>query len=474
MNNQAPNETVAVLITRVFESYLSEFLVITRRAKQRFEQKDWRGGRRDAAERLSVYEKVLSQMSIQLEGLLGQSAYDRATWISLKPVYAKLIAGQINEDVAETFFNSITRKQLKTLGIDRDVEFFHLEARPQRKELASQVFKRYEYGQPTKELIRKILEDHRFDARYEDLERDIESVANEVDLFLWPITPNNKPYFIEVLQPCFYRNKVAYIVGRIVVGPRMFPLILPLYNDEAGIHVDSVLMQESDANNVFGFAYSYFHVEAEVPSELIFFLRSILPHKPLSELYNAIGFYKHGKTEFYRDLHRFVHVSKKQFVIAPGKEGAVMTVFTLPNYDYVFKVIKDKPCFVRSSHTTDKSLNKSEVKFKYRFVCNRDRVGRLVDTQEFENVRFKIKRYSDELLGEFQIAAKENVSLQDGYVIIDHLYLQRKVIPLPIYFHEEEDPNAIKDVVIDFGTSSRTLRRQDCSPLICSIPGTMG
>jgi len=451
MNNQAPNETVAVLITRVFESYLSEFLVITRRAKQRFEQKDWRGGRRDAAERLSVYEKVLSQMSIQLEGLLGQSAYDRATWISLKPVYAKLIAGQINEDVAETFFNSITRKQLKTVGIDRDVEFFHLEARPQRKELASQVFKRYKYGQPTKELIRRILEDHRFDARYEDLERDIESVANEVDLFLWPITPNNKPYFIEVLQPCFFRNKVAYIVGRIVVGPRMFPLILPLYNDEAGIHVDSVLMQESDANNVFGFAYSYFHVEAEVPSELIFFLRSILPHKPLSELYNAIGFYKHGKTEFYRDLHRFVHVSKKQFVIAPGKEGAVMTVFTLPNYDYVFKVIKDKPCFVRSSHTTDKSLNKSEVKFKYRFVCNRDRVGRLVDTQEFENVRFKIKRYSDELLGEFQIAAKENVSLQDGYVIIDHLYLQRKVIPLPIYFHEEEDPNAIKDVVIDFG-----------------------
>ena len=42
-------EEVANLILRVFDSYLSEFLIITRRAKRTFEQRDWRGGRRDAA-----------------------------------------------------------------------------------------------------------------------------------------------------------------------------------------------------------------------------------------------------------------------------------------------------------------------------------------------------------------------------------------------------------------------------------------
>lgn len=451
MNDTAVKERVAHLIVRVFDSYLSEFLVLTRRAKRRFEQRDWRGGRRDAVERLNLYEKVLSQISIQIEGLLGKSAYDRSIWISIKQIYSELISERFNEDIAETFFNSVTRKLLKTVGIDRDVEFFYLETKPQARNRASAIFKTYEQEEKTKDLMRKVMEDHKFGEEYENFDHDLELVASEVDLFLWPIIRNRKRYSMEILQPCFYRNKVAYIVGRIVIDSRVIPIIIPLYNDESGIYVDSVLLKEADANNIFGFAYSYFQVEVEIPNDLVVFLSSILPHKPLSDLYNSIGFYKHGKTVFYRDLHRFVHVSKEQFVIAPGEEGAVMIVFTLPNYNYVFKVIKDKPCFVRSGKITDKNIDKSQVKHRYEFVRNRDRVGRLVDTQEFENTRFKIKRYSEELLREFEVAAKDTVAVKDGYVIIDHLYLQRKVTPLPMYLLDEEDPSFIRQVVIDFG-----------------------
>jgi isocitrate dehydrogenase kinase/phosphatase len=451
MNESDLRVKVATLITRVFDSYLSEFLVITRRAKARFEQRDWRGAKRDSAERLSVYEKVLSQMSIQIEGMLGKSAHDRSVWISIKPVYAALISGRCNEDIAETFFNSVTRKLLRTVGIDREVEFFYLKTKPRRRNDGSPIIKKYGPGRTAKGLLRAIIEDHRFDANYEDLERDLDLVANEVDLYLWPITRENAEYSMEILTPCFYRNKVAYIVGRIALDSRTVPIIIPLYNDDSGIHIDSALMDEADANNIFGFAYSYFQVEADTPSELVDFLTSILPHKPLTDLYNAIGFYKHGKTEFYRDLHRFIHVSKEQFVIAPGKEGAVMIVFTLPHYKYVFKIIKDKPCFIRSSHITDKVLDRSEVQSRYRSVCNRDRAGRLVDTQEFENVRFKAKRYSQELLREFAIAAQDLVTVRDGYVVINHLYLQRRVTPLPMYFLQERDTTLIRRVVIDFG-----------------------
>ena len=451
MNNTDVKERVASLIIRVFDSYLSEFLVITRRAKERFKQRDWRGGRRDTAERLNLYEKVLSQISIQIEGILGKSAYDRSMWMSIKQIYPKLISDRCNEDIAETFFNSVTRKLLKTVGLDREVEFFYLETRPQTRKQGSLIFRKYNQERETKDLIRQIIEDLKFGARYEDLQRDLEFVATEVDLFLWPMTRNNKSYSMEILVPCFYRNKVAYIVGRIVVESQVFPIIIPLYNDGSGIYVDSVLMQEADANNIFGFAYSYFQVEIEIPNELVIFLSSILPHTPLSDLYNSIGFYKHGKTEFYRDLHRFVHVSKERFVIARGEEGAVMIVFTLPNYNYVFKVIKDKPCFIRSGKITTKNIDKSQVKHRYEFVRNRDRVGRLVDTQEFENIRFKIKRYSKELLREFEVAGKDTVAIKDGYVTIDHLYLQRKVTPLPLYLLEEENPSFIRQVVIDFG-----------------------
>jgi isocitrate dehydrogenase kinase/phosphatase len=464
VTNAAQKEKVAILITRVFNSYLSEFLIITRRAKTTFEQRDWRGGKRDAAERLRVYEKVLSQIAVQIEGTLGRDATDPQTWIAIKCIFAGLIAGKQNEDIAETFFNSVTRTLLKTVGIDRDVEFFHLETRPLAAEPGQPLSGKFESTGSATDLIRTIIDDHRFSAHYEDLERDIDLVASEIELLLWPTLRNGKRYSMEILKPCFYRNKVAYIVGRILVEGKALPLIIPFYNDESGVHIDSVLMDEADANNIFGFSYSYFHVEVNVPSDLVTFLSSILPHKPRADLYNAIGFNRHGKTEFYRDLHRFVHVSRKQFVFAPGREGAVMSVFTLPNYHYVFKVIKDQPCFLRSGVFTDKTISKAEVQQRYRFVCNRDRVGRLVDTQEFENVRFKVKRYSEEVLKEFAVAGKNAVSLQDGNVVISHLYLQRKVTPLPIYFQQERDSHAIRHVVIDFGYFIKDLAASGLFP----------
>jgi isocitrate dehydrogenase kinase/phosphatase len=451
MNTCEPLDSVAKLVTRVFDSYLSEFLIISRRAQTRFEERDWRGGRRDALERLSLYEKVLSQLTVQIESALGTAACDRSTWVDLKPIYARMVAGRRTADIAETFFNSITRKLMQTVGLDREMEFFDLENRPSDIVPLATLYRTYGQQERTCDVIRAILEDHRMHAAYEDLDRDIGLVANEMDLHLWPLIRDDLHYSVEVLKPSFFRNKVAYIVGRIVLPSRTLPLIIPLHNDESGLHIDSVLMEEADANNIFGFSYSYFQVEVEVPSELVGFLRSILPHKPVSDLYNAIGFYKHGKTVFYRDLHQFVHVTKERFVIAPGREGAVMTVFTLPNYSYVFKVIKDRPCFLRSGHLTDKSLDKAEVMRRYRFVCHRDRVGRLVDTQEFENVKFRTKRYSGDLLKEFEMAARDLVSIGNGYVVIHHLYLQRKVIPLPMYFMQEKNPEAIRHVVVDFG-----------------------
>jgi isocitrate dehydrogenase kinase/phosphatase len=180
-------------------------------------------------------------------------------------------------------------------------------------------------------------------------------------------------------------------------------------------------------------------------------LRSILPEKPLAELYNSIGYNRHGKTELYRDLHRFIHRSKERFVIAPGKEGAVMTVFTLPHYSFVFKVIKDRPCYLRSVAVTDKGSTPREVMEQYVFVCRRDRVGRLVDTQEFENLRFRCERFDPELVEELRVAAREAVSVEDDHVILRHLYVQRRVTPLPMYLAEQRDPEALRRTIMDFG-----------------------
>ena len=464
MTNLDLADLAARLTLESFDAFNSAFQTITRRRQQRFELKDWQGARRDASERLDLYENVLDEASVKLDHALGGRAREQALWAVAKLRFAVLAAQRYDVDRAETFFNSVTRKMLKTVGINREVEFFYLHPKAVESRRTEEVYNRYTKVTNTRTLVINILKDCPFGVGYENIERDAELVAQEIDLYLWPLVGADKPYTIDVVKAIFYRNKGAYIVGRIVVDARVIPLVIPLASGESGVFADTVLLRASEASIVFSFAYSYFFVDVGRYDALIEFLRSIMPHADLADLYTSLGYNRHGKTEFYRDLHQFVHVSKEQFVIAPGREGAVMTVFTLPNYSFVFKVIKDKPCFLRSGHQTPKVITNEQVRHQYDFVSHRDRAGRMVDTQEFENLRFKRKRFSDTLLEEFALAARANVVITDDYVILKHVYVQRKVVPLPLYFQWEKDPEVIRQALIDFGYFLKDLAASGVFP----------
>ncbi len=451
MTNNQVADRAARLTLDAFDAFNATFQAITCRAQKRFEERDWQRGRQDAVERLDSYECALNQLAVKLDDALGAAARMASVWASAKHRFASLVAQRFDIDRAETFFNSVTRRMLSTVGINRDVEFFYLHPKHTTHQQGDAMYRLYEKVADTHSMVRNILTDVHFRVRYENLDRDSELVAQEIDLHLWPIIGIEKTFVIQVLKPVFYRNKVAYIIGRIVVDARIIPLVIPLINGSSGIAADTVLLHEPEVSTVFSFAYSYFFVDAERYDALITFLRSIMPHADLAELYTSLGYNRHGKTEFYRELHRFVHVSKEQFVIAPGLEGAVMTVFTLPNHGSVFKVIKDRPCFLRSNFDTPKVITQEKVRYQYNFVSHRDHAGRLVDTQEFENLRFKKKRFSDALLSEFAEAARKNVLITDDYVIVRHVYVQRKVVPLPLYFQCEKNPEAIRHILIDFG-----------------------
>ena len=79
------------------------------------------------------------------------------------------------------------------------------------------------------------------------------------------------------------------------------------------------------------------------------------------------------------------------FVHAPGERGLVMVCFTLPSFDVVFKVIRDRFPY-------PKTVLREEVMAKYRLVFIHDRAGRLVDAQEFRRLRFPRARFAPELL----------------------------------------------------------------------------
>lgn len=451
MTDAPAADLAARLSLEAFEAFDAEFRNLTRRGSRRFEEKDWQGGLRDAAERLDLYEKALDDISARLESGLGSEAESEPLWISAKACFAARIAGRYDIQRAETFFNSVTRKMLRTVGINRNAEFFDLHPRPAFPHPGDAVCRTYAVTSGTASTVKDILNDLSFRTGYEDIGRDAALLAQEIDLYTWPLVGAGGSYAIDVVKAVFYRNKEAYIVGRIAAGAHVMPLIIPLANGESGIYAETILLRESDASIVFSFAYSYFFVDVERYDALIDFLRSIIPAADLAELYTSLGYNRHGKTVFYRELHRFVHVSKEQFTAAPGLEGAVMIAFTLPNYGFVLKVIKDRPCFLRSLNQTPKTVTMEQVRRRYDFVSHRDRAGRMVDTQEFENLRFRKKRFSGSLLQEFEQAATRNVVIDDEYVILRSVYVQRKVTPLPLYFTHEKDPETLRRVLIDFG-----------------------
>ncbi len=450
-------EQAARLTLAFFDVFDAEFRAVTRRASRRFADQDWAGGRRDSSERLDLYESILERCARELTEKIGARARVKATWAEAKRRYAALIAGRYDLERAETFFNSVTRKMLETAGIDRAVEFFYPRLKRAETRGNHGVHRTYrseaDHGADgaTGRLLRRVLADFSFGVDFEDIERDAERVAREIDLRLWPLRGDDGEWTLDVVTAPFYRNKCAYIVGRIDARGQVVPLVLPLLHGERGIYVDAVLLQEAQACIVFSFAYSYFHVDIERYDALIDFLRSIMPCQTWAELYTSLGYNRHGKTEFYRTLHRFVHDSRQQFRVAPGLEGAVMIVFTLADYDFVFKVIKDRPCFLRSRAATRKVITRPEVRRRYEFVSHRDHAGRMVDTQEFENLRFRTWRFSAQLLREFRLAAGQAVDVGEEFVTIRHLYVQRKVTPLPLYLQAESDPEAIRHVLVDFG-----------------------
>lgn len=446
----------AQAIRDAFDAYRRRFSKITHRSQGRFEDRDWRGAQADAAERLDLYRKILDPLVETVEGLLGGRVYDKWIWASMKAVYSGLIEALADWELAETFFNSVTRRLFTTEGVDPQIEFVDTDFETPPTDSNRQVYRTYDRRVTTIRLIEDILEDYRFRVEYVDLKRDAEAVGRALEGRLRKLGALQVVERAEIVRSVFYRSKGAFIVGRLFSGSHLVPFVLALSNDEQGVEVDALLLSESALSILFSFAHSYFHVEAERPYDLTRFISSLIPRKRPAELYISIGFNKHGKTMLYRDLLAHLAYSDNNFELARGARGMVMIVFTMPSFPLVFKVIRDR--FASPKNTTRRAVME-----KYRLVFRHDRAGRLADAQEFEHLKFDRSRFSESLLVELQREASRTVRVEADHVIIQHAYVERRMIPLDI-FVREADPEAAEAAVIDYGQAIRDLAAANIFP----------
>ena len=445
-----------------FDRHYHLFRETSARAKQRFERADWAGQQLAQAHRIEFYDLRVNEAVERLRSEFGVEQISMDTWQQAKLHYIGLLTDHLQPELAETFFNSVTAKLLHRSYFNNDFIFVRPAVSTEYLEdTAPGAVPTYRAYYPTRETLRetliRIVDNFRLEREFEDLGRDIDAVieAMETETRLavgqWRLRAN---FQIQVLSSLFYRNKGAYLVGRIINGETEMPLCLPILHGSAGkLVIDTALLREEDLRMVFSFARAYFMVDTAVPSACVQFLRSLMPRRPRAELYNALGLQKHGKNLFYRDFMAHLRHSSDRLRIAPGIKGMVMLVFDLPSFPYVFKVIKD-------FYPPQKDTTREQIQGKYLLVKRHDRVGRMADTLEYSNVAFPRERFEDELLDELKHFCGSQVEDDGGRVVIRHVYIERRMIPLNIYLQEATDAGdtaAIERAVVEYGNAIKDL-----------------
>ena len=452
-----------------FNRHYRLFRTESARAKHRFETADWHGQQRAQRERIEFYDLRVKEASSRLEKEFKAGEQPMEVWQQVKLHYIGLLIDHHQPELAETFFNSVTTKILHRTHFHNDFVFVRpavsTEYIENEEPAARPTYRAYYPSRDNlPQTLLAILESFQLQRGFADQQRDCALVGAALvgRLDKARLRAN---FQIQVLASLFYRNKGAYLVGKLINGFSEMPFALPILHDDDGrLFIDAVLFGEDDLQMLFSFARAYFMVDMEIPSAYVQFLRSLMPRKPRAEIYTALGLAKQGKTLFYRDFLFHLKHSSDKFRIAPGIKGMVMLVFDLPSFPYVFKLIKDH--FPRQKETT-----REQVKGKYLLVKQHDRVGRMADTLEYSLVAFPRERFDDALIAEIEKFAPSQLEISDRdgdgqtEVIIEHLYIERRMIPLNLYLQEAFDTGLsdararqqVEHSVIEYGNAIKDL-----------------
>ncbi|HZP93539.1 MAG TPA: bifunctional isocitrate dehydrogenase kinase/phosphatase [Burkholderiales bacterium] len=441
-----------------FNRHYRLFRETSRHAKTLFEAGDWREIQRISRSRIAFYDRRVTETVEYLRRRFRTETLENAAWQQVKLHYVGLLANHRQPELAETFFNTVSCRILHRSYYHNDFLFVRPALSTEHIDSDPPTYRSYYPAKAgLRPTLRSVLEDFGLRNRFEDLARDLRQVLRAVRKKLPRPIRLEANHQVQVLSSLFFRNKGAYAIGKIVNGDAEHPFAVAiLRNDDGSLYLDAILLEEEQLSILFGFSRAYFMVDMEVPSGYVQFLRTLLPRKPVAELYTMLGLQKQGKTLFYRDFLQHLRHSSDAFVIAPGIRGLVMLVFTLPSYPYVFKVIKD-------AILPPKEITREEVKRKYLLVKHHDRVGRMADTLEFKDVALPRDRFSPELLEELRALAPSVIEEEGDTVIVRHLYVERRMIPLNIHIDTAPDEE-VKRAVEDYCLAVKQLAAANIFP----------
>jgi len=453
---------VARAILAGFDKHYRLFREAARQAKRHFEAADWSSMRELARERIQMYDRRVHEAVEVVRKAYPQAERDESLWPAIKLAYIGLLHEHRQPECAETFYNSVACQVLHRRYYRNEFIFWRPAVATEHLEGDAPTYRcYYPRDKGLRGTLRAILADFGLANPFEDLRRDTRSVLRALRAHFARPARAYPSLQVQVLGSLFFRNKAAYVIGKIVNGHREFPFAVPiLQNERRELYLDALLLDPDQLQLLFSFARAYFLVDMEVPASYVSFLRQLMPKKPRAEMYMAVGLQKQGKTLFYRDLHYHLKHSTDDFVVAPGIKGMVMLVFTLPSFPYVFKVIRDY-------FAPPKEMDRQTVKDKYQLVKYHDRVGRMADTLEYSLVALPLERFAPDLVEELKTQASSSIEFEGDQIVIKHMYIERRMVPLNLYLEEavrEGDEARLRHALDEYGNAIKELAGANIFP----------